>query len=105
MKKTLANLLSEGLPGNIEVGRWGSEEFLIISPHDVDYKDFINIIDAKREIISKHIFFINNQEPLHCTISAGIATYKEGLTIRDVIKKADDKLYIAKISGRNMIDY
>jgi len=101
--RDIASILSENLPNGIEVGRWGGEEFLIISNTEIHYADFIKLLGAIRKKISQHNFILENNKTIHCTISAGAATYKKGLSIRDVLKNADDHLYIAKTSGRNTI--
>lgn len=101
--REISALLSDGLSKDIEVGRWGGEEFLIITSHKVKYSDFLKILESKRELIAKHTFVLDDKKQIHCTISAGASTYKNGLQIRDVIKNADDNLYISKTSGRNKI--
>ncbi len=40
---------------------------------------------------------------LPCTMSFGVATYKEGDTLDSLLKRADDGLYDAKESGRNKV--
>ncbi len=101
--REVATLLSEGLSKDIEVGRWGGEEFLIVSSCNVKFDNFVQIIEAKRKMISNYKFVLDNNATINCTISAGISTYKNGLEIRDVIKNADDNLYLAKSSGRNKV--
>jgi len=101
--RELATLLSSNLPDDIEVGRWGGEEFLVISKHKIKYNDFITFIDLKREKISKHRFILEDRNQIKCTISVGTSCFKQGLEIRNVIKQADDNLYIAKTSGKNKV--
>ncbi len=73
--------------------RYGGEEFLLIMPES-------NIHDAYKaaERIRQNI-----EESLDVTISAGIALYKKGSSINDLIKKADKALYKAKEYGRNCV--
>jgi len=101
--RDIAAILSDSLPSGIEVGRWGGEEFLFISSHEVHYEDFIKFVETIREKISQHPFILGNEKTIRCTISAGAATYKKDLKMRDILKKADDQLYIAKSSGRNTV--
>ncbi len=99
----LAKLLSNDLPNNIKVGRWGGEEFLIISNHTVSYNDFLVILQDLRQKVEANLFSIENGEKIRCTISIGCAKFHEGYSVQEVIKKADTKLYIAKNSGRNRL--
>ena len=64
------------------------------------YKPESNIHDAYKaaERIRQNI-----EESLDVTISAGIALYKKGSSINDLIKNADEALYKAKEYGRNRV--
>ena len=78
-------------------GRWGGEEFLIISPN---YN--INILQEIKRIkerISEHKFKVIGNK----TASFGITSYKENDTLESIIKRADEALYEAKANGRNAI--
>ncbi len=73
--------------------RYGGEEFLLILPDsnlDVSYK----AIERIRLSVEKS---------LDVTISAGIALFKKGIPINELIKNADEALYRAKNSGRNKV--
>lgn len=99
----LANLLSFNLPEGIHVGRWGGEEFLVISDYQVNYSDFLTLLEQLRQRVSSHVFVFGSENTIHCTISLGAAKYEEGLSIQDVIQHADDNLYKAKKTGRNRL--
>jgi len=81
------------------LGRWGGEEFMIISPNtDIDGAYILsehirsNIEDAKFKDIDK------------VTISTGIAQINSSLDEKSIIKKADEALYRAKDNGRNRVE-
>ncbi|MCR4902458.1 MAG: GGDEF domain-containing protein [Butyrivibrio sp.] len=98
----IANILSSKSTDSIKAGRWGGEEFLIVSGNEVKYSDFKDFMEKIRQEISEKIFTFNNKA-VHCTVSIGVSHSHKGISPKDVIKKADDNLYIAKESGRNRL--
>ena len=99
--------------------RYGGEEFAIIFPgRQVD--DVLSALDILRESIADNQFIIRspkrteekpevpptreNQEQLAITVSIGCAhVTDEDQISADVIKRADNALYVAKKSGRNRV--
>jgi polar amino acid transport system substrate-binding protein len=78
-------------------GRWGGEEFLIISSHDN-----INILQEIQRI--KTCIYNEVFETIgHKTASFGISGFKENDTLELILKRVDDALYEAKRNGRNQI--
>ena len=53
-----------------------------------------------RDMITKLIF-----EGFSVSASFGVAQYKNGENIDYLIKRADDKMYMAKAGGRNRVKY
>jgi diguanylate cyclase (GGDEF)-like protein len=98
--KQLASVLKSRIRREDIMARYGGEEFAIILPE-------INIMNAKtfaekvRKIVEKTAFkFEDHQIPV--TVSVGVAAVGTGIqTPLDFIKIADDKLYQAKVDGRN----
>lgn len=84
------------------VGRYGGEEFLIITPNS----DFDNVKEIAERVwreVRDRPFKIGSLS-LDITISVGFACIEESdVSISDVIKRADDSLYRAKESGRDQI--
>ena len=95
----LGQLLKQEENKNVDVGRYGGEEFCMFF-HGLTAVECIKkvkfIHDAfgmqKYEIIDRKI-----------TLSAGLASYDSGMTISEFIAKADKYLYQAKNSGRDRI--
>tara|TARA_Y100000034_G_scaffold60997_1_gene74099 strand:+ start:9448 stop:11250 length:1803 start_codon:yes stop_codon:yes gene_type:complete len=83
-----------------KVGRFGGEEFLIIS------RNGLGVTDRMAERLRKEIQKLTFEEypDIKVTASFGLATRtSEDNNISDIIKRADNKLYEAKENGRNNI--
>jgi diguanylate cyclase (GGDEF)-like protein len=83
------------------IARFGGEEFLLIL-----VKTSIPEAVAVSERIRKSIrnFSFGDLSPdLHMTVSIGVAAYKPGERIYDLLDRADAALYRAKESGRNRV--
>jgi len=84
-------------------GRWGGEEFLVAF-----YGEWA---ESAREILSRvtaefaRVAFEGGpRSSFHVTVSGGIATYPvDGETLEDLVLVADQRLYAAKLAGRNRI--
>jgi diguanylate cyclase (GGDEF)-like protein len=84
-------------------GRWGGEEFLVAF-----YGEWA---ESAREILSRataefaHMTFEGGAgQRFQVTVSGGIATYPvDGETLEDLVLVADQRLYAAKLAGRNRI--
>lgn len=84
-------------------GRWGGEEFIIAF--------FGEWAESAREISSrvtaefaKVPFDGGAGREFHVTVSGGIATYPiDGKTLEELVGAADQRLYAAKLAGRNRI--
>ncbi|WP_456479467.1 GGDEF domain-containing response regulator [Nautilia sp.] len=73
--------------------RYGGEEFLLYMPDTTKEEAMIVLYKIKKNLLPyKNIYY---------TFSAGIAN--EGETLAEMVKKADERLYRAKKSGRNKI--
>lgn len=100
--KELAKLLSKFVRTVDFVSRYGGEEFMIIL-FETEKKDAIRSAERLVKLVDQKRFSsFENLPELHLTISVGLATYPEDARIKeDLIKKADEALYQAKILGRN----
>lgn len=79
------------------VGRWGGEEFLVLL--------FLPDARACAEIAERLRLQVQASKPggLSLTISLGGTMRREGDTLASILKRADQALYEAKISGRNRV--
>ncbi|WP_170107649.1 GGDEF domain-containing protein [Photobacterium lipolyticum] len=84
------------------VGRYGGEEFLVILPN-TDKDSAVEVADRVRQSIENNIFE-SYKQILSITISAGVSVLISSETsIEQIIKRADDALYSAKLNGRNQV--
>ena len=80
-------------------GRYGGEEIIIMLP-STNSRDGLNVAEKIRKKI-ENARLLGLHTPL--TVSLGVSSYPEHSTwIKDLIEKADQALYYAKESGRNM---
>ena len=101
--KILKNIsrIADSISNDIVVGRWGGEEFLLLS-NKCNYKKFNKQLESLRKEI-EHEQFVINKKSVHVTVSIG-STFTKNLTNKiDLIKEADDNLYKAKETGRNKL--
>lgn len=85
--------------------RMGGDEFMIISMGK-DYNSFVKLVSGIKDKIVKTTFS-KNKINIYIRISVGITSTEEcGSKNFDILyKKADDRLYEAKRSGKNQVIY
>jgi len=83
------------------IGRFGGEEFVAVLPH-TDKKGAFKFADKLRQIVAKTKFMYKKTR-IPITISGGVADRREVNSKEEALKKADDRLYLAKTNGRNRI--
>lgn len=93
--KELSQILKENIRQTDVVGRYGGEEFLIMLT-EINLNEGFEIAEKVRQVIQ----FAEFTDKIRLTVSIGIEAYN-GENISELIKKADNKLYVAKNSGRN----
>jgi diguanylate cyclase len=97
----LAQVIKESLRPADNVARYGGEEFVIILP-DTPLKEGVEAVERlQREMTKK--FFLNNNERVLVTFSAGVALRNSDEDQEDVIGRADKAMYIAKTTGKNRV--
>ncbi len=97
LRKVIA-LVMDNLDSSNAFGRYGGEEFIIILP-SIDTDNAYAIAENLRKKIEEQKLL---GDKFAVTVSLGIATYPEdGQTIKELVEKADQALYVAKESGRN----
>lgn len=82
------------------IARWGGEEFLVLVA-GTDLKEGLIVAERLRETIDICDFDVVE----HMSISLGVSAISGRETMEKVIKRADEALYEAKMSGRNKVCY
>lgn len=94
----VARTLTEAAGENI-VCRYGGEEFAIIFPGS-DLQTAIPIAESARAAITNQVFEFDGLD-LKVTASSGLAQLSSKESVAEVVKRADDSLYVSKENGRN----
>ena len=97
----VAHELKKFMQGKGFVARWGGEEFLLVYEKG-DMESLLIQLEELRKIIQELRFDFDENKQI--TMSFGVAQ-DESLSGDELIKLADERLYIAKETGRNRIVY
>jgi diguanylate cyclase (GGDEF)-like protein len=101
--KEFAKVARDSIRDTDVLGRYGGDEFLQILP-DTDMKGAV--MHAERLRVYAH--FLNFEKvhaEKHISLSIGVAQYRSGDKILDLISRADAALYQAKQMGRNRVEW
>lgn len=93
--------ISEKINHGDEVFRFGGEEFAVIFK-DASIDRAVKYANTVRVAIADHEFAIRGALE-QITISAGVSKIEPGRSIEEILKLADEALYLAKNSGRNNV--
>lgn len=86
--------------------RFGGEEFVILLPETTNQEAMIPAERFRQRIADSAFPMPPDGQPVSVTVSVGIAGYRDGDAIDDVIRRADLAMYAAKNGGRNrVVDY
>ena len=96
-----AKCFSKNIRSNDFIGRQGGEEFLALIDN-VDIKETTKIAERVRSAIEENIIDVDGTN-INITVSGGIAHSSETKERDSLINLADERLYVAKESGRNKI--
>jgi len=95
----IADRLTSILRPSDTVCRWGGDEFVAFMPNCKE-EDVIDVINRILAIISQKILLEDYE--FNLTASIGIASNRNNdLNANDLIKLADEGMYIAKTNGKN----
>ncbi len=100
--KEVARIIQQRIRRDEVLARYGGEEFAVILP-ETTLQGAHALADGLREKIEESRFVFQS-ETIRVTISIGAALLQDSdRTSLDLIKRADEKLYEAKRSGRNRV--
>jgi diguanylate cyclase (GGDEF)-like protein len=98
----LADRLQEVLSDDETFGRFGGEEFVVISRETSFFKSRA-LAERIRRSVEEQPFDTGRPPPLSITLSVGLTLCKIGETLDAAIGRADSALYVAKKNGRNCV--
>jgi len=94
----ITEILAKGIRRNDVLGRWGGEEFIIIST-DTDLSGAMVLAEKLRVMIESHVFRQVGKK----TCSFGVSQLRKNETIDALLIRSDQALYRAKSQGRNRV--
>ena len=99
--KYVSSLVSEKLRISDFVGRWGGEE-IIVALIGAGEKDANLKAKELRKAIKSRVK-IPNFKDLVVTVSIGVAQQESGLSLENLIERADKAMYKAKTTGKDKV--
>ncbi len=94
----LGELLHDRVRSTDIVGRTGGEEFLVVLP-DTDLAQAEGVAEKLRCAIREHCFELGGQQ----TATFGLARYRPGETLVELIQRTDQAMYSGKRAGRDQV--
>lgn len=94
-----ARIAESVLPPGDEIGRWGGEEFLVLSTRGITCEELKAQVDHVRDRLFRAPIELPTGT-LRVNFSAGLAAHRRGDSVADVVDAADQALYAAKQGGR-----
>ena len=86
------------------VGRYGGEEFIIIT-HSHDPQAIKAVAERIRQRVENLDVQLPDGRKVKATISIGASLYLPGMSMLKALKMTDEALYLAKNQGRNQVVY
>jgi diguanylate cyclase (GGDEF)-like protein len=100
--KELSEIIKSRVRREEVVARYGGEELVVLMP-ETHIDGAYQLAEQIRNRVQAHDFLFSNKR-IGITISGGVAESQEAdYEMMDFIQLADDRLYEAKNSGRNMV--
>ena len=101
--KAFSQLLITSMRDTDRIYRYGGEEFLIFM-QNVDIEQAETLLNRLRQKIAGYPLHAEGMnDPLHITVSFGIAQVMGTEPLRNLTRRADEALYQAKNAGRNRV--
>lgn len=101
--KELGKVLSVLCEGNYVISRVGGEEFAIVLKEESP-ETTLETAERIRKAVMTHRFPIHNGDKLKISVSIGAAVYPDTVDDLDnLADEADNKLYVAKRTGKNKV--
>jgi diguanylate cyclase (GGDEF)-like protein len=95
-----SKIILQMLPSEVNIGRWGGEEFVILVPY-VNESAF-TLIESIRRKIESSVFMYRTQE-IKISMTFGVTTSIHHDTVEDMLVDADFCLMNGKSNGKNQV--
>ena len=99
--KYVSQTISTGVKKTDNVFRWGGEEICILL--STDEERAISAAERIRKDIERDYVNYRDKTQVVVTVTMGIAPYRKGMTIQEMMDEADAKLYWGKHHGKNQV--
>ena len=94
----ITDIINQTIRESDIASRWGGEEFLVFCPH-TNVDGAFALAEKLRSNIEQHEF----EDVGYKTASFGVTHIEHGDTVASMINRADEALYSAKHSGKNLV--
>jgi diguanylate cyclase (GGDEF)-like protein len=85
--------------------RYGGEEFTVILP-ETNGEEALRVAERIGETVAEEAFDPQGRdEPIHITVSVGVAEYRTGEPLENFVRRADMAMFAAKQDGRNRVTF
>lgn len=100
----IASVINSNIRESDVVCRFGGDEFAYLLPFTSSV-EAVPLAERIKKSVSQYVSLKNSiEEPVHLTLSIGIASFPEhGQTAQEIISKADNALFFSKKNGKNRI--
>ncbi len=101
--RSFASAVQDQIRGTDAFGRYGGEEFLLMLP-ETPAPDAVVLAERVRRVIADlRCMDAGAGAEISLTVSVGVAEYRMGEAVAQVVARADEALYAAKSLGRNRV--
>lgn len=98
--RNFARLARQTIRETDSLARWGGEEFLLLMPETSHTQGLTGVQRIRSRL--QDLVISNAVPQLRVTFSAGLTEFRAGESIEQAVERADQALYQAKASGRNL---
>ncbi len=92
----LVNIIQQNIPNNARLIHWHSDNFLLVLPENLS--SHLAFANNLRETIEQQLFTTDT-----ITCSMGLASWRKGLSLQDMLHNVEDALLDAKAANKNTV--
>ena len=97
----IAGIFKREMQGQNFAARWGGEEFLLVFFNCNGDEACVKVEDIRAKIKAAKVS--RGEDEINVTMTFGLAEYSFNHGLEATLKEADEKLYIGKEKGRNIV--